>query len=506
MKQITWSQIFFGIFAGSIFAAKGLGLYDGQGIFKLVLILAGVCWAGKVVLTDYSKRDIIISILALGAGLISYKVSGDKGLLLYIMLLIGAREIPTDKIMHGALVIWGITFWGLFFATALHVVDSPFKVHEKMGELIIRWGLGYSHPNVLHVSYLVFCLLLGYYLAERFNVKWLLFMLAGNIFVFMYSVSFTGFIAVVFYLILETYFVIFRKDIGKIESILVKVCAAGCMLFSLIAPVVLKGKAFDLVNKIMNTRFNLSKIYLERYPVSILGHRIADITTSSSTMDCSYVYAYVAYGSIIFICLVIVYAISLHRCCQEKSLKKITVMLTCLLAGITEPFLFNASFKNVSVLFLKDNGVNHDKQKILWRGSRLDRECPFLKNRRNSSEKKTWIRILSYKKVMIISFFIACIAVMLFTQGTLKNVERIIVPRSESDLDETFYAERDLNESDLTAEDIIYGISKEGTCWMYLEGKAIQLENIRYMLASGVAAGIFVVIIEGIYFGCKKRA
>lgn len=56
MKQITWSQIFFGIFAGSIFAAKGLGLYDGQGIFKLVLILAGVCWAGKVVLTDYSKE------------------------------------------------------------------------------------------------------------------------------------------------------------------------------------------------------------------------------------------------------------------------------------------------------------------------------------------------------------------------------------------------------------------------------------------------------------------
>ena len=107
---------------------------------------------------------------------------------------------------------------------------------------------------------------------------------------------------------------------------------------------------------------------------------------------------------------------------------------------------------------------------------------------------------------MIISFFIVCIAVMLFAQGTFKNVERIIVPRSESDLDETFYAERDLNESDLTAEDTIYGIPKEGTCWMYLEGKAIQLENIRYMLASGVAAGIFVVIIEGIYFGCKKRA
>ena len=181
-------------------------------------------------------------------------------------------------------------------------------------------------------------------------------------------------------------------------------------------------------------------------------------------------------------------------------------MLTCLLAGITEPFLFNASFKNVSVLFLKEDESNHAKQEILWRGSRLDRECPFLKKKENSAEKKTWIRILPHKKAMIISFFIVCIAVMLFTQGTFKNVERIIVPRSESDLDETFYAERDLDESDLTAEDIVYGTPKEGTCWMYLEGRAIQLENIRYMLASGMTVGIFAVMIEGIYFGCKKRA
>ena len=31
---------------------------------------------------------------------------------------------------------------------------------------------------------------------------------------------------------------------------------------------------------------------------------------------------------------------------------------------------------------------------------------------------------------------------------------------------------------------------------MYLEGKAIQLENIRYMLASGVAAGIFTLAVN----------
>ena len=91
MKQekiytVKLSHLLFGIFAGSIFAAKGLGLYDGQLIFKIVLILAGISWIIKIFLTDYTSKELLECLGILVLGTISYIISGDKGLLLYIML------------------------------------------------------------------------------------------------------------------------------------------------------------------------------------------------------------------------------------------------------------------------------------------------------------------------------------------------------------------------------------------------------------------------------------
>lgn len=507
MKQekiytVKLSHLLFGIFVGSIFAAKGLGLYDGQLIFKIVLILAGISWIIKIFLTDYTSKELLECLGILVLGTISYIISGDKGLLLYIMLLVGAKDIETKKILQIALWIWGIVFIGITTVTSLHIIDGPFKVHVKWGELIIRWGLGYSHPNVLHVSYLILCLLIGYFLAERVNMKWICAMAIGNILIFLYSVSFTGAIVVFIYLAMEMYFFVFKQNIGLKENILIKVIAIACVLVSLIAPVLLKGRLFDIVNRLVNTRLNLSRRYLMEYPVSLLGHKISEITDRSATMDCSYVYAYVAYGIIVFAFLLIIYGRMICEFCKKNRIKELTVILACLIAGITEPFLFNSSFKNISILFAKECKEKCGRSKIIWNGSRFDKKIklPYLNARIRYRE------ILVYRKKMIISFIITCGIGMLITGAVIKSPERIIVPRSESDLDQNDYAERNIENSDIAPEDIVYGVPRDGTPWMKLEGNALKLEKIRSMVAYSCIFGAGVVMIEGIYFRCKKRA
>lgn len=489
--EIKIPELCYDLFFVSLLFAKGIGLYDGQTLFKVVLVFAGICWLIKVVLTKYVAKELIISVFLLMLGVITYRVSGDKGLLLYIMMITGTKNVSSKRIFKLGLITWGISFGGTFILTAVHLVESPFKVHEKMGELIIRWGLGASHPNVLHVSYLLMCMFVVYVLAEKVNFKWLLLLMAGNLYTFLYSVSFTGFAAVSVYLVLCTYWML-RRDIGIPENILIKVFALSCMLISMAAPLLLKGKAFDLLNKMLNTRLRLSRIFLQQYPFSLFGRKIADIVTYSATMDCSYVYGYVAYGAIAFVLLAAGYGMIIHKFCKEKRGTELCIILACLFAGITEPFLFNTSFKNISFVFLAEliygcNTGENNSSKLL----------PVAKEFK-LRKKKSLAVIFAAGLLIGASGYIAL----------AQKPQRIIVPRSESDLDETFYAELDITEEQIRQEDIVYGTPKEGTPWMELKGAAVELEWVRGLTTSAILSGSILVIAAGSIYNHhgKKRS
>ena len=240
--------LYYVFFAGLLFA-KGIGLYDGQKSFKIILIVSCVCWAGKMLMTGVERRELLTAVLLLLLGAVVYRVSGDKGFLLYVMMVTGAKDVPLKRIFTVGLITWVLSFGGMFFLTASHIVSSPFKVHEKGGELIVRWGLGSPHPNVLHVSYLVFCMFTGFCLDKRISLKWLIAMMAGNFYVFLYSVSFTGFIAVSFYLALCGYWML-RKKIEAVDKTLLYGGAAFCVLFSMAGPVLIRGKALQLFHQL----------------------------------------------------------------------------------------------------------------------------------------------------------------------------------------------------------------------------------------------------------------
>lgn len=167
---VKLSELCFYLFFVSLLFAKGIGLYDGQIGFKVFLIVALIGWLGKMLLTQYCVREMLIyaALIILGGAI--YFTVHEKGALIVILLLCGLKNMNLKRVFQVGLVTWIFSFGILLVLTSFHIIDSAFKVHDRLGMgRIIRWSLGYAHPNVLHISYLVFICFLIYVFKERLS-------------------------------------------------------------------------------------------------------------------------------------------------------------------------------------------------------------------------------------------------------------------------------------------------------------------------------------------------
>ena len=204
-----------------------------------------------------------------------------------------------------------IGFVPLVVLTATHVLDCSYKVHVRplVGH-VVRWAMGYAHPNVAHVSYLIMVIFIVYLLDKRFSWKACVGLMLGNLYMLLYTGDQTGFLVVSFYLALNIY-LMYRKNLGTIEQFLVQCIFPVAVMVSLIAPVVLEDGTtiFNILNKLTNTRLRLSQYFLNKQPPTLFGVRMNDLITPYKTMDNSYVFAFLTYGVVVFgiICIDIWY-------------------------------------------------------------------------------------------------------------------------------------------------------------------------------------------------------
>ena len=110
------------------------------------------------------------------------------------------------------------------------------------------------------------------------------------------------------------------------------------------------------------------------------------------------------------------------------------------------------------------------------------------------------------KKILAGVLIVGCLIGVFGYRLLAMQPERIIVPRSESDLDSTFYEELNIDESEIEEDDLVYGTPKEGTPWMQLTGVAVKLERLRGEVTSGILMGaILTVLMAGMYINRAKN-
>lgn len=346
-------ELLYYIFFAVMLFSKGMGWYDGMAEYKLCLMIGVVCLLAKLALDEYTLWEcLVIGVFGL-LGVVSWRLSHEKGMFTCMMIVIGMKNVPAKRVFKVGAVIWGGVFAYRLFAFLTGAEKGIILVHDKLGlGHIFRWSMGYPHPNVFHISYVILLAFL-FYLTKpkgRQLIVAVLAAFAGNCFIFLYSVSFTGFLLTMIYLVMVVYFEQ-RKHFSRLEELGILCVLPFCLICSLLLPLMPDGELFRMVNKLMNTRLGLSRYFLQNQRISLFGQQMI-VPDPDLNIDNSFLFALMNYGAVIFILLMTAYFFMIRYMVKNEKRKELAITLGFLIAGISEPFLFNTSFKNMTLVFV----------------------------------------------------------------------------------------------------------------------------------------------------------
>lgn len=492
--HVTLGETLYWLFFGSLFLAKGLGFYDGQAVFKLILVFAVGCLFLKLCIEKYTIGEyfrILFVVLLTG---ITYLNSGEKGLLLCGLMMIGMKYVDMKRVFQIGTVIWTMSFLFITCSSLFHMEDTVFKIHDKLGlGHIFRWSLGYPHPNVLQVSYFILAILVIYVLGDRFRPRHALWLLGGNLLIFFYSVSYTGFI-VFMVLILGRLYLYYRKKLCILEKGLLFLIYPVCVLLSLLAPIKIRGELFNFLNKLLSTRMELGWRYLKPENYSLFGLRVAEITDASHTMDNAYLFAFIAYGIIPFAILSLGILYAIYRFLKKDQYLEVLIIISIIVGGLTEPFLFNTSFKNLAFLFggtLLFGNAKGKREFALAPKWNKEIVLPVSKLEETASRAKEVLSLSKGKCIVgIVTAVVCCVAVQLlvtYPKGYVFHREVC----ADITKDFKYYEE----ENPDYAEYKRMGSFEQGDEIEYFSGNIVKVEQARNVVISmvlGYAAGFIL--------------
>lgn len=378
MTKSKAKELSYYFFFGLMVLAKGIGLDSGARLYYLLSAAACLCLAGKLVLTKYNKKQIVAMAVLCIIAFVSYRNSGRLGIVLTVLALIGLKDMDIKKLFRMGLVIYGCSFAWTVVMAKWGVIHNPLDVHRKGGVELIRWGMGYSTGNVFHVSYFMLTVFLCYTWGKRYDIKRMAVLMAGNLAVFLFSLSYTGVIVVTVFLFLFLY-AVKRGEPGGAERFLFQLPLPLCLIFSFGGPFLLNIPLVQKVDAMMQGRLTFSSYFLKNQSITLFGTRMKDVPNFWVIMDNGYVYIFMTFGIVVFVLFCVGYAVLIARYsgfrgtgnkteqsgtdgdtdsmrdaeAAEKGehLQELSIIFTFLLYGIMEQFISNA-FMNLSLLFL----------------------------------------------------------------------------------------------------------------------------------------------------------
>lgn len=507
---VTWAEACYLAFFILLSVTKGLGLYEGQKLFELLVLPALLFGFVKLVITPYTRKQwVMVTALFLLTCIVYYN-SHERGVLFLAFTVLGMKKISVKKIFHIGLWVWSVCAVFLSIFSFFCIEHTVYRVHAKLGlGHIFRWSLGFSHPNILHITYLALCAFILYALGERYQFRHFCILMAGNLLVFFYSVSYTGF-GIVAVLLAGGLYVRIRPRFCFVEKLMANLVLPVCLVLSFVLPFYLFDNKYayyvQKLNFILNTRIWLAEQFLRSEYRSLFGADISQVVKSSMTMDNSYVWGYINYGLIFFAILMLGYFVLLFYDTHKQRTLELVILICFLGAGWTEPLLFNTSFKNVtlvflgSLLFLQKEG---EKEYCLLSRGQKEVRIPF------AGLPESWFRAAgdAWKgsRRQILCMTAAGVVVGTLLCGIFYRIpEGYVVQRFYTDGQEETSVYLESREDPAYAGWKVMNYRDAQTPMQLVAGKAVRLETARYYVGSvligglgGWAAGVLYCILTG---------
>lgn len=520
MNKLTLDEtLYFGFFV-LLSIAKGLGLYEGQKLFILLVVPALLCGGLKILLSSYTKRQwAALSLLLFLTGLV-YVQSLELAIFFIMFMILGMKNVSLQKVFRLGLWVWSVCAVILCLISFARLEHTVYRVAQKLGlGYVFRWSLGFTHPNILHITYLTLCALILYELADKVSLKHFVILMFGNILVFLYSISYTGF-AIVTILLLGGMYVKIRPRFCLVEKILVNLVLPAIILISFILPLMFLDARFaqslEKLNEIVNTRIKVAGSFLVPECMSPFGVKMSYLAQTQYylSIDSSYVWAFIHYGIIPFILLMLAYLVLIADCTRKQKTRELVLIICFLGAGYTEPLLFNTSFKNITLLFLGE---------LLFRQKEGEEYCllPGLRSKLELLIQKVCEKVLEmplfnrdlpilntniqkrYRKRVLATVAVCMLIGIVFCAILYKEPKGYVVPRTNTDWREKDFYFLESADDPAYAGYRIMNYQDAQTPMQVVAGKAVKLETVRYYVGSaligslfGAAAGILLLLFR----------
>lgn len=506
---IRLEEILYYLFFGIMFAVKGVGLDSGNRIFTWCIMASLCCLAAKLCTTKHTLKEWVVMAALILVGALIYRNSGEEAAFWAMLIVVGMKNISLNRLMCVCAGIWSATFAFSIAAGILHIRDGVVVVHEKLGlGPVIRWSLGYTHPNVLHVSYFILIVLLLYVFEWHGRKLWkvsaLLFI--GNLLTFLYSISYTGILVVSGYLVLNMYFD-YRKKIYLPECFLYTAVSALLILFPIAGPLWLEGhnhSLFMFFNELLSYRFELVYNIFHEHPISLFGTTTVFTGNGHLTLDSSFAYLLMYYGIVGFILFVAAFLCLVYRYARTDRKKELAITLAIILAGVTEQFLFNLSFKNLLFFFLGEalfDNVLKAGKKGFW--NHPFSILPFEKIRMNITLPEGWqagVCLIkeNARKIVLAGAIMAIVGAGIRTVA-VETPDSVYVYRWHTDYrgDDKVFLDMDNLPEDFNS--LVLGYNGPDAEMFEFTGNIVVLEQIRTTVGGsvlGCMAGMILMMIS----------
>ena len=506
-----------------IFGAKAAGLNEGSALFNSCIVIGGIFFAVKILSTKTTLLEYIITAFITLSGVLTYFFSGEKGLLLCFTMMLGMKGISEKKVLRLGLCILAPLFFILYILSVTGVLTGLDHIYKKSGYgFLLRRSLGYPYPNTTHTTFLILIMLFFCVYEAKSIKKLIMTMIISmilSLYLYLYTVSLTGIISVTIFLAVTLYLNV-RKNRSRLENILIELLFPFIVIFSITGPLVAKGEVFDFLDSLLHKRYEYALYFLQNERVTLFGSKFATPPTNWYMIDNSFLYLFLQLGIIPFMIVCALYLMWIHDILKKNKKKELAIIITFMFIGMSDPFLFNLSFKNLTLIFIGAFIYEKTKEFTLRApGSALSKEIlilpqgqvrlPDFKTMPAAKYAKAAAREISEYPIRYITIFVLALVVASATYHlTVPVAEHMYV---DEDIVDPFFSHKStqMTQSEVNAAiangDIVLGYDSSNPT-MYIFGKsATGMEHYRGVVTTGMLFGLIAVILANIFILIRKK-
>jgi hypothetical protein len=361
------------ILATIVFESTEFRNIEMIGLVRKILnvLIYTLLFAKIVFFTKYNKQDITKILIISSCFFISAILSGDNILFKTTLFVVGAKNINLRKLIKVDMALKIMIVISIVTLSLTGIINNYTEVRD--GSEVLRYSLGFTHPNIL-ASFVMVLILEWIYLIDRkkkffeYIVVFLLILIVGKITdsrtssIIMILSLFLSFILASDNIIKKMYLSI-KKRIKReyiLENLPIMI-----FLFCIIISIFVSAnynpnnKFMFYLNKLISGRLYLANIFINKYGFSIIGQKVEFISTrmareqniTAAVLDNAYVNLPLVYGIIPMIIFCIGYIILMKKLAQEKSYNLLICILMFIILGLMERNLMNLHY-NFTILFL----------------------------------------------------------------------------------------------------------------------------------------------------------